>query len=473
MNKYNCFLVNSASARSSLSSIISGEARPSSLSSKEIISLSASSKRARFADMELDRDDAIRKCAQLQKERDEALVELERWQHERNDAIRSRERLVDECEKLRQERDKALESLKECSKKAIATEAETILLREKLHEAGEGMATAVAKNDLLLSDSSRLKVLLGECSEKVKSLTSRVVYLKSISKNKAYVAVSTLEKNKLRSIRNFAAKLSPSLNRRQQLTSIFDELCSTLKSFRKHVKSKLRTELSEEMKREVCKQIKKYYAPWRFLEVMDCSQQSLNQVSKFAIFLNKIVLALLTIYFLYPKECYKSIYSIQKDFPKWAKILPEIKGIRAAQKKLNAHLSEVIPIKYAQDRETGWFEYRKFTEYMLKKNGLMEIIDDPATTEPVIVAVTFDGGKVSRFFSHVTGGFKQVDKQCINPRTKEKLFADSGIEKVQSHVHCFPIKAAFAKDTKASYKVEFKDFLLFLKTFEQEKQGRI
>ncbi len=284
MNKYNCFLVNSASARSSLSSIISGEARPSSLSSKEIISLSASSKRARFADMELDRDDAIRKCAQLQKERDEALVELERWQHERNDAIRSRERLVDECEKLRQEHDKALESLKECSKKAIATEAETILLREKLHEAGEGMATAVAKNDLLLSDSSRLKVLLGECSEKVKSLTSRVVYLESISKNKAYVTVSTLEKNKLRSIRNFAARLSPSLNRRQQLTSIFDELYSTLKSFRKHVKSKLRTELSEEMKREVYKQIKKYYAPWRFLEVMDCSQQSLNQVSKFFFF---------------------------------------------------------------------------------------------------------------------------------------------------------------------------------------------
>jgi hypothetical protein len=56
------------------------------------------------------------------------------------------------------------------------------------------------------------------------------------------------------------------------------------------------------------------------------------------------------------------------------------------------------------------FEYRKFTEYILQKNGLMEIIDDASTTEPVIVAVTFDGGKVSRFFSHVTGGFEQVDK---------------------------------------------------------------
>jgi hypothetical protein len=45
---------------------------------------------------------------------------------------------------------------------------------------------------------------------------------------------------------------------------------------------------------------------------------------------------------------------------------------------------------------------------MLQKNGLLEIVDDVNTTNPVIVAVTFDGGKISRFFSHVTGGFKQV-----------------------------------------------------------------
>jgi hypothetical protein len=49
---------------------------------------------------------------------------------------------------------------------------------------------------------------------------------------------------------------------------------------------------------------------------------------------------------------------------------------------------------------------------MLQKNGLLEIVDDVNTTNPVIVAVTFDGGKISRFFSHVTGGFNQVVPRC-------------------------------------------------------------
>jgi hypothetical protein len=61
INKYNYFLVDFVS-RSSLSNIISGEAHPSSLSSKEIISSSASSKGVRMADIELDYDSAIHKC---------------------------------------------------------------------------------------------------------------------------------------------------------------------------------------------------------------------------------------------------------------------------------------------------------------------------------------------------------------------------------------------------------------------------
>jgi hypothetical protein len=77
------------------------------------------------------------------------------------------------------------------------------------------------------------------------------------------------------------------------------------------------------------------------------------------------------------------------------------------------------------------------------------------------------------FFSHVTGGFKLVDKWCINPRTGALLFSEMGIEKVQSHVHCFPLKVAFAKDTKALNKTEFGDYFAFLKAYKQEKMGRI
>ncbi len=44
---------------------------------------------------------------------------------------------------------------------------------------------------------------------------------------------------------------------------------------------------------------------------------------------------------------------------------------------------------------------------------------------------------------------------------------------MQSHIHCFPIKTAFAKDTKLLYKVEFSYFFRFLKEYEQEKQFQI
>jgi hypothetical protein len=81
---------------------------------------------------------------------------------------------------------------------------------------------------------------------------------------------------------------------------------------------------------------------------------------------------------------------------------------------------------------------------MLSKFGLLDLVNDPTNTDPVKVAVTFDGGKISRFLGHVTEGFKLVDRRCINPKTGQLLFGDSSVEKVQSHVHSFPVKLAFA-----------------------------
>jgi hypothetical protein len=68
------------------------------------------------------------------------------------------------------------------------------------------------------------------------------------------------------------------------------------------------------------------------------------------------------------------------------------------------------------------------------------------------------GGK-----SAVTSGFKQVDHRCIDPKKGTALFSETGIENVQSHVHCFPIIVCFAKDTKQLYRLEFGDFFAFLK----------
>jgi hypothetical protein len=104
------------------------------------------------------------------------------------------------------------------------------------------------------------------------------------------------------------------------------------------------------------------------------------------------------------------IYSVQKTFPKWAKVLPEIKQLQRAQKSLNAHLQDVIPIIIDNVKESAGFEFKLYLEHILSKFGLLDFVNDPSTVEPVKLAVTFDGGSISRFLGHVTGGFKLVDK---------------------------------------------------------------
>ena len=111
------------------------------------------------------------------------------------------------------------------------------------------------------------------------------------------------------------------------------------------------------------------------------------------------------------------IYLVQKSFPKWAKVLPEIKRVQQAQYNLNAYLQELIPMNVDPVNESAGFNFNLYFEHILSKFGLLDLVNDPSTTDPVKVAVTFDGNLISHFLGHVTGGFKLVDKQCIDPKT--------------------------------------------------------
>ncbi len=102
--------------------------------------------------------------------------------------------------------------------------------------------------------------------------------------------------------------------------------------------------------------------------------------------------------------------------------------MQRAQKNLNAHLQDVIPMTVDAVNESGGFDFKLYLEHTLSKFGLLELVNDPSTTDPVKIAVTFDGGLISRFLGHVTGGFKLVDKRCVDPKTGLPLFGDSGID---------------------------------------------
>jgi hypothetical protein len=57
---------------------------------------------------------------------------------------------------------------------------------------------------------------------------------------------------------------------------------SKKKAFRTYVKQRVKEEMLPSLRMDVCRDIKKEFAPWKFLEVLDNSKQSLNQVSIFS-----------------------------------------------------------------------------------------------------------------------------------------------------------------------------------------------
>ncbi len=100
-------------------------------------------------------------------------------------------------------------------------------------------------------------------------------------------------------------------------------------------------------------------------------------------------------------------------------MLPEIKSIQKAQYKLDNHLEEVIPLQLEAGGETGSFDYCSYTEFLLEKYGLLDIINNADTTD------------------------------------------------------CFRIKMALAKDTKQLYQDEFAYVFQFLKDYVREKGFRV
>jgi hypothetical protein len=153
-----------------------------------------------------------------------------------------------------------------------------------------------------------------------------VAYLEAVSRNKSTLSVSQKKnKNKLVLIQKFAKLLSPEADKKEQVSILFDELYEKRKYFKKYIHSRLNDELRGLIRIENWREIKKLYAPWRILEVMDCSDQSLNQVS--ITIICYVFCEILSFAHSFFQESYKAIYSIQKKFPKWAKVFPEVKHI--------------------------------------------------------------------------------------------------------------------------------------------------
>lgn len=81
--------------------------------------------------------------------------------------------------------------------------------------------------------------------------------------------------------------------------------------------------------------------------------------------------------------------------------------------------------------------------------------------KPVKVAVTFDGGSVSRFLGHVTGGFKLVDGRYIDPKTGSLLFGEAALIKCNRTFTASLLRFPFPKTQRSFIAWSIKVFLNF------------
>ncbi len=246
----------------------------------------------------VERDKAVAERDRAIEERDKAVAECDRAIEERDKAVAERDRAIEERDKAVAERDRALEErdravadMNEALEQAVlesdAAKAELDFANNKVADLRDSVSRlqnqfedgVIDKYQHLVEERATNQTSILAMHTRQTELANRVAYLESLYRDKSTLLVSQkANKNKVLLIRKFAKLLSPEADPKQQLCVIFDELYDKKKYFKKHARKRLKEKLRGIIRLETCREIKKLYAPWRILEVMDCSQQSLNQV---------------------------------------------------------------------------------------------------------------------------------------------------------------------------------------------------
>jgi hypothetical protein len=207
----------------------------------------------------------LNKC---QQERDEARAELHSLQNRFEQLLTELDEMRADAEKARTDHMNVVNNL----------QSEIQVLRARCND-------LVDKNELLTHNNNEYQQSLVDCQKRVASLVGRVAAIEKQqdslrSKQPLVVGRSA----PLKYIQQFVKALFPDLRVKNGLNELFLLLYTNKKPFRLHVNKKVRESILPLIQMDVCRQIRKHYTPWRFLEVLDCSKQSLNQVTAFNFF---------------------------------------------------------------------------------------------------------------------------------------------------------------------------------------------
>jgi len=135
-------------------------------------------------------------------------------------------------------------------------------------------------------------------------------------------------------------------------------------------------------------------------------------------------------------------------------------------KMLEAHGKELLP--YDVTSNSVKFDLTHAVPWLLKQFRSWEYVE---RGELVTVAATVDGGELAWQLTQVSAGIKICDERAIDPLTGQRLFGDSGHERVQSRYVCFPLHVHIAKDNKQFYSEHLEEFFSVLNAIEDEYEG--
>ena len=102
------------------------------------------------------------------------------------------------------------------------------------------------------------------------------------------------------------------------------------------------------------------------------------------------------------------------------------------------------------------FDYAKLISLIFSAFG----IKDAALERNVAISCSIDGANLTRFLSHVMGGFKIKDRAAIDPLTKLPIFCGEA-SSAQSRLLCFPMHLHMGQEKKDKYTTEFGEMFDF------------
>lgn len=195
--------------------------------------------------------------------RNQAITDMNVAVMERSQAIMDRDASLTRYEELKENYDIEVN-------RREALQRRVVDLEKRLAEMEEA-------NSKLQRTNSRNEEVVKKCTEKVTQLSARVNTLERIPSRSNVVTIGC-SAEPLRYIKVFADKLLPNVDKHERCTALFNIMFEKMKTFRVYVKRKVKEEILPGMRMDICREIKRHYTAWRFLEVMDTSSQSLNQV---------------------------------------------------------------------------------------------------------------------------------------------------------------------------------------------------